>query len=82
MKPFLILTAIFLVGFFKVHAGRISGTVTDEKGGILPFASIVIKGTTRGTTANNEGKYFIITDAGKYTIICQYVGYERQGKND
>jgi hypothetical protein len=80
MKPFLILTAIFLVGFFKVHAGRISGTVTDEKGGILPFASIVIKGTTRGTTANNEGKYFIITDAGKYTIICQYVGYERQEK--
>lgn len=64
-----------------VHAGRISGTVTDEKGNLLPFASILVKGTTKGTTANNDGRYFLPLDAGQYTIICQYVGYKRQEKS-
>lgn len=65
----------------SVHAGRISGTVTDEKGNLLPFASILVKGTTKGTTANNDGRYFLPLDAGQYTIICQYVGYKRQEKS-
>jgi len=59
-------------------AGKISGKVTDEEGNILPYASIVIKGTDKGTTANNEGKYFLFLEAGEYTICCYYVGYEKQ----
>ena len=79
MKPFL-LAALFLLPFLDTHAGRISGKVTDDKGNLLPYASIFIKGTTRGTTANNEGRYFITVDPGKFTITCQYVGYKRQEK--
>lgn len=79
MKPFL-LAALFLFLFLDTHAGRISGKVTDDKGNLLPYASIFIKGTTRGTTANNEGRYFITVDPGKFTITCQYVGYKRQEK--
>ncbi len=45
------------------------------------YASVFIKGTTHGTTANNQGKYFLDIEAGKYTIICQYVGYTRQEKS-
>ena len=78
MKP--ILLALVSFTFFNAYAGRISGTVTDDKGNRLPFASISIKGTTRGTTANNEGRYFITLDTGQFTIVCQYVGYERQEK--
>ena len=79
MKP--ILPDLFsLISFFNAYAGRISGTVTDDKGNRLPFASIMIKGTTRGTTANNDGRYFITLDAGKFTIVCQYVGYKREEK--
>ncbi len=62
------------------QAGRITGTITDEKGAILPFASILVKGTTLGTTANSEGKYFVTLEPGTYTISCQYVGYDRQEK--
>ena len=78
MKP--ILLALVSFTFFNAYAGRISGTVTDDKGNRLPFASISIKGTTRGTTANNEGRYFITLDTGQFTIVCQYVGYKRQEK--
>ena len=68
--------------FFKpaANAGRISGTITDDKGQPLPFASVMIKGTTKGTTANNEGKYFIDVEQGTYTVIAQYVGYNRSEK--
>ena len=79
MKPILLLSILFFT-FLNTQAGRISGTVTDDKGNRLPFASISIKGTTRGTTANNEGRYFITLDAGQFTIVCQYVGYKRQEK--
>ena len=80
MKITLLLSA-FLFAISSSYAGRISGIVKDEKGNILPFASILVKGTTRGTTANNEGKYFITVEPGKYTIVCQYVGYKRQEKD-
>ena len=68
-----------LISYYS-FAGRISGTVTDEKGDALSFSSIFIKGTTRGTTANNEGKYFLDLQPGTYTIVCQHVGYAREEK--
>lgn len=61
-------------------AGKISGTVTDQAGHPLGYASILVKGTGTGTTANSEGNYFLELDPGKYTIVCQYVGYERVEK--
>ncbi|HTB24292.1 MAG TPA: DUF5686 family protein, partial [Puia sp.] len=77
-------TIIFFLSFFLVcsgaHAVKISGTVTDDKGNILPFASVFIKGSSQGTTSNDRGKYFLDLPAGTYTIVCQYVGYVRQEK--
>ncbi|HEY6503270.1 MAG TPA: DUF5686 and carboxypeptidase regulatory-like domain-containing protein, partial [Chitinophagaceae bacterium] len=61
-------------------AGKISGKVTDDKGVPLPYASISIKGTTRGTTANSSGNYSITLSPGQYTLICQYVNYKREEK--
>lgn len=74
---------ILLIGFFlttNLFATRIQGTVTDDKGKPLAFASVLVKGTTKGTTASNDGKYFIDVDPGTYTISAQYVGYERVDK--
>jgi hypothetical protein len=59
---------------------RITGTVRDDKGNLLPYSSILVKGTTRGVTANSEGRYVLDLSAGDYTIVCQYVGYTRQEK--
>jgi len=74
----LIFFALFQV--FFARAGKISGMVTDDRGNILPYASVFVKGTTKGTTSNNQGKYFLELQEGEYTIICQYVGYTRQEK--
>lgn len=75
---------LFAFSFFMlIHsavAGRISGTVTDDKGNILPYASVFVRGTSLGATTNNNGKYFLNLPDGRYTIVCQYVGYARQEK--
>jgi hypothetical protein len=79
MKIVLLIASLLTVCSVTM-AGRVSGTVTDNKGNQLAYASILVKGTTRGTTANNEGKYFLQLEPGTYTIVAQYVGYDRQEK--
>jgi hypothetical protein len=79
MKPILLLICFSLFSFFS-WATRITGIVTDIKGQLLPYASVIVKGTARGTTANNEGKFFLDLEAGDYIIVCQYVGYNRSEK--
>ena len=80
MKQLPLFFLLFLVYSIDAIAGRVTGLIKDEKGQILPFASIMIKGTSRGTTANNEGRYFLNLDSGKHIIVCQYVGYSREEK--
>jgi hypothetical protein len=76
----LLLTCILGLLFVPVFAGKITGTITDADGKTLPYASIFIKGSRRGTNANNEGRYVINLEPGQYTLVCQYVGYKRQEK--
>lgn len=80
MKQILPILFLAFSSSLSLHAARITGTITDEKGQLLPFASILIKGTSRGTTANSDARYFITLEPGKYTIVCQYVGYKREEK--
>ena len=76
----ILLSLSLLLGTYVSLAGRISGTVTDENGKPLPYSSIWVKGTTKGTTANSEGKYFLELGPGTYTIVCQHIGYSREEK--
>ena len=61
-------------------AQKIKGTVTDKSGAVLPYASVFIKETNKGTNANSEGKYSLKLTPGHYTLVCQYVGYRREEK--
>lgn len=72
---------LFIHSFLFSFAGKITGLVTDDKGKPLPYASISIKGTNRGTTANSIGKYSITLNPGEYILVCQYVGYGKVEKN-
>ncbi|GGA96546.1 DUF5686 and carboxypeptidase regulatory-like domain-containing protein [Puia dinghuensis] len=79
IRKFLFLLVCCFCSLF-VHATRLTGIVTDDKGNALPYSSILIKGTTRGVTAGSDGRYSIELSPGSYTIVCQYVGYSRQEK--
>jgi hypothetical protein len=74
----LLTTSIFT--FLLSHAGKVSGSVTDTKGNSLAFASIIVKGSTRGVVANSQGRYAINLEPGTYNIVCQFVGYKAEEK--
>lgn len=71
----LIFTLLAVAGFFVAHAQRIYGTVFTGKGDLLPFASITVKGSSKGTSANQQGKFSLPLIAGTYTLVCQHIGY-------
>jgi len=79
MKKLLLL--FFIFSFLKGSAQKIEGTVKDTDGNILPFASILVKGTSIGVTANNGGKFSLNLSPGNYTLVCRYVGYTSSQKD-
>ena len=64
----------------EIPAFVVSGIITDEKGEPLVGASVVLKGTTKGTVTDENGKYTLdLTDADKKgTLIVSFVGYDNQ----
>src|SRR4051794_5234622 len=52
----------------------VEGRVTDELGKPVTAASIVVKGTSRGTTTNNNGEFKINAAKGDVLILSS-VGY-------
>ena len=76
----LLLLALSFLVFSNAFAGKITGTVTNDKGIPLGFASISIKGTNHGAIANAQGRYEINVAAGNYTLVCQHVGFRAESK--
>lgn len=56
----------------------IEGRVVDGNGEAVAFASIYIKGTARGTTADANGNYLLKVVAGDMTLCASMLGYEEQ----
>ncbi|NNG09353.1 MAG: TonB-dependent receptor, partial [Arenibacter sp.] len=75
MKKFYFITVIFMLGVIGFVSAQISGTVMDEDGAALPGASIVIKGSTMGTTTDFDGN-FIIEAAMGDILVVSYIGFE------
>ncbi len=73
---------ISLFSLFSLsQTGSISGNLTDKEfnNEPLPFANILIQGTTTGTTSDENGIYTLEDlDAGDYTIEFSFVGYQTQ----
>ncbi|HMP93605.1 MAG TPA: DUF5686 and carboxypeptidase regulatory-like domain-containing protein, partial [Phnomibacter sp.] len=68
---------VFMLCVMPAIAQQVSGTVTGPEGNPLPYASVYVKGNTRGTVANAEGQYMLELEPGTYTLVCAYVGYQR-----
>ena len=74
LKSFLLVGAIMCFGFAK--AQTVSGNVSDANGPLLG-ASVVVKGTANGTTADFDGNFTINAGSGD-TLVFSYVGYTAQ----
>ena len=54
---------------------KVAGTVSDAKGGGIPGVSVVIKGTTTGTTTDVNGA-FSLNVKGNADVVVSSVGYK------
>ncbi len=58
-------------------SGTITGTVKDDTGETLPSATVVIKGTTRGTITDFDGNYsLVIPDNQEVTLVYSFIGLD------
>ena len=76
---FFLIFYFFALSFFG-QMFTLSGKITDSKKNALPFASIILKGTTIATNSNADGYYNFKLKPGNYEIVFQYVGYKREIK--
>ncbi len=77
----LIIAALLLVSTTMSYAqmGAIAGKVVDKASGEeLIGASLLLEGTSHGTTTDMEGRYSIKLAPGTYNLICTYVSYQKQ----
>jgi Family of unknown function (DUF5686)/CarboxypepD_reg-like domain len=67
----------FITLLICIHASsqKIYGTVFTEMGDLLPFASVTVKGSSQGASANDKARFSFNLPRGNYTIICQHIGY-------
>lgn len=65
-------------GFLYGQQLEISGTVSDETETLIG-ATVIVKGTSLGTTTDFEGKYYINAEVGD-TLSFSYVGLASQDK--
>jgi hypothetical protein len=70
-----LLVLILYIPLLSASAQKIEGTVFDSEGKVLPFASVLIKGTLQGVTANAHGNFSFALSPGNYTLVCMHVGY-------
>ncbi|WP_282134397.1 SusC/RagA family TonB-linked outer membrane protein [Seonamhaeicola maritimus] len=74
-----ILTLILalVVQFSFAQEKTISGTVSDETGLPLPGTTVLVKGTSSGTSSDFDGKYSIKANQGD-VLVFSFVGYTSQ----
>lgn len=81
MNKILCVFSMFLVTMLSAQTKTgVAGVVTDQEmdGEPLSFASVIVKGTSRGTTTDLHGKFDLNLEAGDYTLLVSFMGYEEK----
>jgi hypothetical protein len=74
-----ILLLIFFILFNTIYTQEyaVNGTIVDsDSKKPLSYANILIENTSRGTSANIEGRFQIRLPEDSYTLITSYIGYK------
>src|SRR5579875_2818726 len=69
-----LMLGVLLFGTLLAQNRTITGKVTDEKGNPLINASVVVKGTTNGTTTDNTGSFTLSIPPKSRALVISSVG--------
>jgi len=69
------LMMLFVLNFSSAQQARITGKVSDPNNQPLPGATVLVKGTTRGTVTDVDGSYAIEASP-QDVLVFSFVGFE------
>ncbi|ARV15631.1 TonB-dependent receptor [Polaribacter sp. SA4-12] len=72
----LLFVALFFVTATVLGQTKITGTIVDETNQPLPGASVVVKGTTNGTSTDFDGKFTLKAGSTSGTVVVSFIGYQ------
>jgi hypothetical protein len=76
MRVLLFVLAVLSLGNLSGQQGVIKGKVVDAVNNEpLPFANVIIRGTTNGATTDLDGNYELKVEPGLYNVEASFVGY-------
>lgn len=56
----------------------VTGKISDEKGALLPGVNVTIKGSTKGTSTDIDGKFKLVVPNDKTILVFSLIGYLSQ----
>jgi hypothetical protein len=59
----------------RIAASTITGRITSSNGEGLPGVTVLVKGTTTGTSSGEDGTYSLTTPAETGTLIFSFIGF-------
>ena len=73
-----LVTFLFLTLNTIAQTYTLSGTVKDNIGNPIPFATILIKNTSKGSSANSDGQYSLTAAPDTYDVLFKAIGYKQE----
>ncbi len=78
-KTWLLCLAMLLtVGSAFAQSRTISGTVVDQNGEPVPFASVAVPGSTKGVSTDMSGRFSLAVPTGTKEVVVTFVGFQRK----
>jgi TonB-linked SusC/RagA family outer membrane protein len=74
----IILAPDYLTSVSEQQQKKITGTVTQKDGTLLPGVNVAVTGSTQGTQTDIDGKYSIDVPQGAKTLQFSFIGMETQ----
>lgn len=78
MRLKFLLFTLILTTFSFAQKATVIGTILDKEydNEPLAFANVMIKGTSNGTSTDENGKYTLTVSPGSYTLVIGFLGYK------
>ena len=72
------LISTLLFGIAAFAQTKVSGHVYDEFNEPVPFANVIFKSSIEGTITNEDGRFYLESDASYETLIVSFIGFDTQ----
>ena len=77
-KVLLIAIGILVAGVSMAQTGTVEGKLTEVVNGVqqpVPFANVLLAGTTSGATSDMDGNFSFPAKPGTYSLVVSFIGY-------